>query len=776
MSAPAIDFDDARAFIAALTGSGDSAVTFQTFTDPLPKPTPDPLARWRHGTLDQHKRELVALNNRGAGIFLMVNQGDGKGRSAENVVGLTAFFTDNDGTAPRTPALHPSFTVNSAHGPHNYWKLAPGADVAAFPAVQKQLAAYYGTDPSVHDLPRVMRVPGFFHRKGEPFLVTFRPASGRVYDLGQIVAAHPVPAVPQAATAPKANADAVRREKLLGIVRTAAAGRPWTETNRHASAKTTTVHARKLGLDDADTTAVVAEFLVRSGKTAQEADDIVRWAFDHVAPDPGEQRDPTNVVSIGVPQDVRLEEILPEPEHWPDPIDPAAYHGILGQLARVIEPHTEADPIAVLIHNIIMFGSAVGHQPHFRIGATKHHTVENAVLVGVTSKARKGTAENEARRPYQIIEDSWIGRVTSGLSTGEGLLSAVRDALEKQEPIREGKGRKGKIIGYETIVADEGVADKRHLAIESEWGRVLRVMERDGSTLSSVLRQMYDCPHVAEIKTRVNPIRATDPHVSILGHITRDELLRYLDRTDQANGFANRFLYALVRRSRELPNGGNLSDEDVRPLAVRLRLALADAREVGRMTRTPEAQAVWEAVYSPLSRGRDGIVGGVTNRAEAHVLRLSMIYALADGKPIIDVQHLDAALALWTYCEDSAEAIFGANLGNPDADEILRNLRISPGGMTRTDLHGCFGRNLPEHRLTQALDLLNRRGLARGQREIVSNAKGRPTERWFAARSGARINDLDEVNAPSAPPAPPSEGLNSSNSFNRAPGQKECVS
>lgn len=780
-TAPAMNYDDAAAFIEALTGDRYSSVTFQTFTDCKPSPMPadwkDPLAQIIHGQLHHLAPELEKLNKAGAGIFVMVNQGDGKGRSAKNVVALRAVFTDNDGTPRKPRALPSSFSVESAHGPHDYLLLEPGAPVASFTPAQKQLAAYYGTDPSVHDLPRVTRVPGFLHRKDEPFPVTFHPGSGRRHRLEEILAAHPVDVTQKAPALPKADADAVRREKLLGIVRAKAAGRPWTEQNRHASAKATAVHARKLGLDDADTAAVVSDFLVRSGKTAQEADAIVRWAFENVAPDPKEQAHPTNVYQIQPPAGpTRYELIEPEPERWPDPLDDAAYHGILGELARTIAPHTEADPVAVLLHNIVMFGNAVGHVPHFRIGATRHHTVESVVLVGISSKGRKGTAEAEARRPYQIIEDPWIGRLTSGLSTGEGLLSAVRDALEKQEPVREGKGRHGKIVGYETVVADEGVADKRQLVIESEWGRVLRVMERDGSTLSSVIRQLWDCPHVAEIKTRVSPIRATDPHVSIVGHVTRDELLRYLDRTDQANGFANRFLYALVRRSRELPNGGNLTDEALRPLAVKLRRALADAREVGEMTRTPEAQAIWEAVYSPLSRARDGIVGGVTNRAEAHVVRLSMIYALADGSARIDVPHLEAALAVWTYAEDSAEAIFGATLGNPDADEILRNLRHATAGLTRTELSACFGRNLPESRLTLALDLLNRRGLARGRREIVPGRAGRPTERWFATSPNARINEKHEITPwPSSDPAPDS-GITSSNSFIRAPEQTERAS
>lgn len=532
-------------------------------------------------------------------------------------------------------------------------------------------------------------------------------------------------------------------------------------------------------LDAAEAETALLEAARAAGLPEAEARRTLDSAFRAGTTKPRRAPEPRNIVPISspaAPADVRIEPIVPEPERWPEPLDEAAYYGILGELARLIAPHTEADPVAVLAHELVFFGSAVGHGPHFRIGASRHHAVENCILVGDTSKGRKGTAEAEARRPYQLLEDPWTGRLASGLSTGEGLLHAVRDAVEKEEPIREGKGRNGRIVGTERVVADPGETDKRLVAVESEWGRVLRAMERDGSTLSSVIRQVYDCPHVAEVKTRSNPIRATDPHVSIVGHITREELLRYLDRTDQANGFANRFLYLLVRRSRELPNGGSLSDTDVRPIAARLGRVLETARAIGEMKRTRESQATWEAVYGPLSRARDGIVGGITNRAEAHVLRLSMVYALADGRNEIDVPHLEAALALWTYAEDSAEAIFGTSLGNPDADEILRNLAHAPEGLTRTELHACFGRNLPEPRLTMALDLLARRGLARGQREITPGQRGRPTERWFGTSPSARKNESDEINARPVPGAPVGEGITSSISFSRAAEHRECAS
>lgn len=146
------------------------SLTFQTFDDTKRK-RPE-LARQMHGTIESCGAGLKALNERGAGIFVMINRGDGKGRKTENVTGIRALFLDLDG-APLEPVLaagvEPHAVVESSPGRwHVYWRVS-GCSLAQFPLAQRALAAKFGGDRTVHDLPRVMRVPGFLHRKGEPF-------------------------------------------------------------------------------------------------------------------------------------------------------------------------------------------------------------------------------------------------------------------------------------------------------------------------------------------------------------------------------------------------------------------------------------------------------------------------------------------------------------------------------------------------------------------------------------------------------------------------------
>src|SRR5262249_51213837 len=152
------------------------------------------------------------------------------------------------------------------------------------------------------------------------------------------------------------------------------------------------------------------------------------------------------------------------------------------------------------------------------------------------------------------VDREWgDARIASGLSSGEGLIWAVRDPIEKLEPIREKK----EIRGYRTVIEDPGVEDKRLLVLEPEFASVLRVLERDGNTLSAVIRDAWDRGDLRTL-TKNSPARASGAYISIIGHITLEELRRYLTATEAGNGFANRFLWLCVKRSKTLPEGGNL--------------------------------------------------------------------------------------------------------------------------------------------------------------------------------------------------------------------------
>ncbi|MFC1944492.1 hypothetical protein ACFLX5_03235 [Chloroflexota bacterium] len=161
----------------------------------------------------------------------------------------------------------------------------------------------------------------------------------------------------------------------------------------------------------------------------------------------------------------------------------------------------------------------------------------------------------------------------------------------------------------ENVIEDPGIKDKRLLIYESEFAAQLKIMSREGNILSPIIRQAWDSGRL-EILTKNSPARATDTHISILAHSTKQELLRYLNDTEAGNGFANRFLWVCVRRSKCLPEGGGRPDYSC--IVPRLQEALDNAHNLAELRRDEEARRIWAGVYPKLSEGKPGLFGAVT--------------------------------------------------------------------------------------------------------------------------------------------------------------------
>jgi hypothetical protein len=277
------------------------------------------------------------------------------------------------------------------------------------------------------------------------------------------------------------------------------------------------------------------------------------------------------------------------------------------------------------------------------------------------------------------------------------------------------------------VTMDRGIEDKRLLVIETEFGSVLRTSQRDGNILTTVIRQAWDSGDLRTM-TKHSPVRATGAHVSILGHITPAELSRYLVSTDVLNGFANRFCWVSVRRSKSLPHGGALGKLGLEPVLKRLADALQFARNAGEITLDEQASKLWEDVYEPLTTQRPGLFGSAVSRAAPQVLRISMVYALLDKSGYIRLPHLTAGLEIWRYCEDSARRIFGDSVGDGTADALLKALRNTPTGLTRKQITvDVFKRNKKAEQIDRALEILVKGGYA------FPKING-STEIWFCSR------------------------------------------
>jgi hypothetical protein len=421
----------------------------------------------------------------------------------------------------------------------------------------------------------------------------------------------------------------------------------------------------------------------------------------------------------------RRETALTPETPWPT-LAPEALHGLAGEVVAAIDPYTEADPVAVLVQFLCGFGNLIGDKPHFRVTYTRHSARLFEALVGETAKARKGTSWSPVKHILALADEAWAKtRVSGGLSSGEGLIDAVRDERYEKQSIKV----QGRVVDYQQVLVDEGVADKRLVLIEEELSSVLKVMAREGNILSPILRQAWDTGDLHPL-TKSNKIVATGAHISIIGHITRNELLRLLNETEQGNGFANRFIWVVVKRSKCLPNPQPMPDELLGTLAEKLKHAVALAAAVGEVARDAEADVVWAATYPGLSEGQPGLTGAILARAEAQVMRMALCYALLAGSDVIRVAHLHAALAVWDYSEASARYIFGEATGDAAADRILVALRTY-GATSEKDIYSnVFQHHVRSDRIQRALSMLHQAGMIVSR---VEKTDGRARTLWEAA-------------------------------------------
>jgi hypothetical protein len=354
--------------------------------------------------------------------------------------------------------------------------------------------------------------------------------------------------------------------------------------------------------------------------------------------------------------------------------------GVVGTIIRKIEPHTETHPAALLVQLLVGAGNIIGRGPHILTERDEQHTNLFGVIVGESSRGRKGTSWGHVCYILAQVDAPWKSfKVMGGLASGEGVIAELRDD-ENGNDERQ---------------------DKRLLLMEGEFAQVLRVLQRDGNTLSPIIRNAWDSGNLRNM-SKGCPLRATGCHISVIGHITRTELSRLLTPNDAANGFANRILWVYSSRTRLLPDGGEIQSEDFTKEIEALRIAIRSARNRGEIKLSEEARRYWHEIYLDLTKDLPGRWGEVTSRSEAQVLRLALIYCLLDGGECIQVSHLQAAEALWNYCSESARWAFVEFQFSRNAQKLLAALESGPLALAQIS-KDVFRGNLEQARIEAAL-------------------------------------------------------------------------
>lgn len=353
-------------------------------------------------------------------------------------------------------------------------------------------------------------------------------------------------------------------------------------------------------------------------------------------------------------------------DRWPV-LDDDALHGIAGEIIRAIEPETEADPVGLLTTFLTAFGNAVGNRPYFAVGSDSHCGNLFSCIVGDTASG-KGQSWGLVQSLMKKIDPDWVhGSIShGGMSSGEGFVERLQDT-ENADP-----------FFVQPL--------KNVLFFESEFAKPIVAMRRESNTLSSVLRSSWDRSTLSILTRGKSKLVASNAFVSILAHITPEELRKLLkDSIESANGFSNRFLWCLVHSEKSLPHGGNVNV--LEPFVDRLHAILQTAKDTGPLSRSSAADRLWESVYPELKKSGNGSYGRAIERARPQVLRLSLLYALLDSSNVIDVCHLKAALAVWRYCAESARLLF-SDSEDPKTDSLETKILsvLADGPKTKTEI------------------------------------------------------------------------------------------
>lgn len=412
--------------------------------------------------------------------------------------------------------------------------------------------------------------------------------------------------------------------------------------------------------------------------------------------------------------DKNVKNVYPEIEKY-------AFHGIAGDVAGTLEPYTEADPAAMLFLFLGIFAATIGRGRVFVHGTIKLYLNLFILIIGKSSKARKGTAWNLIEDLFKRVDLPFIqNNVCSGVSTLEGLAYEIRDEQTEQRPVKEGK----QIVNYQTVVTDPGVKDKRRFIIEEEHTRIDKAAQRDGNPLTEGLRQAADGKDL-QVINKNSPVRAKGGHICLAGMTTEEEFSRVIDPTNTLNGFYNRYLMVFVRRTKLISHGEQIPEDQLDLLSEQIKKAVEFGQESGAVEFDYEASELWRKMYPEITEEKPGTYGAVTGRAESHIFRLSALYAILDLSGAVRPDHLKAALAAWDYCDQTARYIFGDSLNDHDADKILQAVRSSDEGLSKTEIREqVFFKRIEKERLDRAIHKLTEFGLI--QQKIVEHEDGKP--------------------------------------------------
>ena len=385
---------------------------------------------------------------------------------------------------------------------HCYWRLdARLPDLETFKRIQKGLAQVLGSCPNVSSFQQVMRLFGPFcnvkpDRPNHPRVKLIECDPNRI---------HPVEVFPMADAEP--TYQPVPLEELAIVIEKGSmsdktralveAGVVPEEKGRRASIFEAARDMNGRGWTIADAMKVLVGVGQRLGLEPDDIPRQVKNAFDTPATPGYAEAEAATIdfeaskpaaVADDEPYDAELEAIpLPEPPALPPRPSLALEHGVIGHFMQRVELETEAHPVALATTLLVALGNVIDRGPHFWVGRTPHRANLFAAVVGNTGAGRKGTGLDIVRDCIRAADEAWFENCQSpNLTSGEGVVDALRDPVEKMIPV---KGKPGE---FERVVVDAGVEDKRLFIVSAELVSAFKCGNRENSTLAQTLREAWD--------------------------------------------------------------------------------------------------------------------------------------------------------------------------------------------------------------------------------------------------------------------------------------------
>lgn len=395
---------------------------------------------------------------------------------------------------------------------------------------------------------------------------------------------------------------------------------------------------------------------------------------------------------------VEIGDVVPPPTSTPD-----MFYGLVGEVARIASNGTEVNPVSAAMVFLSFLGANVGRDTYLLINNTYHHPRLFTLHIGRSSRGGKGDSQQLTHRIRQKIEElepDLLAKVhTGGLSTGEGLAAMLHDGYGETPPIH----------------------DKRLWVVEGELANVLNKMRREGNSLSTTLREVWDGSDIKPaIKTK--PMGVTNPHIGIHVCITPTELTSKLGKGEMDNGFANRFLMAFAENIGCVPFPTPTAQYVIDNMAIHIidivKYSLGnypDNCNNREMNLSDGAKVFYEKIYRYFKQPLDNeLVAGLLARRAPYTVRLSMLFALCDKSIIIEEKHLKAAFAWVEYGTHTVRFVFHSERQTEkatqtvkNANKILEYLNHKLNGCSSSEITThCFKGNLEATKIKEALHFL----------------------------------------------------------------------